>query len=193
MNRSKPIPQAESCCGSRRNFLALGAGMLALASLGAKGSGAVEPAERILSFHNLHTGENFQAPYWVQGQYVPEALSAIDHLLRDHRTGDVMPIDRTLLDLVHALTRRLDTSAPVQVISGYRSPETNRALHARSNGVASHSLHMEGRAIDLCVEGRDLRRLRDAALSLQGGGVGFYPQSGFVHVDTGRLRSWTGA
>ncbi len=192
MNHRKPIPQAELTCGKRRDFLALGAGMLALASLGAKAGGAAKPAERILSFHNLHTGESFRAPYWVQGQYVPEVLGAIDHLLRDHRTGEVMPIDRALLDLIHALTSRLDASGPVQVISGYRSPATNRTLHARSSGVASHSLHMEGRAIDLRIEGRDLSRLRDAALALQGGGVGFYPQSGFVHVDTGRLRSWTG-
>ncbi|MDE1942051.1 MAG: DUF882 domain-containing protein [Betaproteobacteria bacterium] len=179
--------------GRRRSFLAQGAGMLALATLGAKGSSAAAPAERILSFHNLHTGESLQAPYWVQGQYVPETLGAIDHLLRDHRTGDVMPIDRSLLDLVYAITSRLDARGPVQVISGYRSPATNRALHARSNGVASHSLHMEGRAIDLRLDGRDLSLLRDTARALHGGGVGFYPQSGFVHVDTGRLRSWTGA
>ncbi len=179
-------------CDKRRRFLALGAGALALAGLSPRAGLSAGP-ERVLSFHNLHTDETLKMAYWAQGRYVPEALADIDHLLRDYRTGEVLPIDRSLLDLLHALTNRLGTGEPLQVISGYRSPHTNRLLHARSNGVAEHSLHMEGRAIDIRIEGKDLRLVRDAALSLQGGGVGFYPRSGFVHLDTGRIRTWAGA
>jgi uncharacterized protein YcbK (DUF882 family) len=113
--------------------------------------------------------------------------------LRDHRTGEVHAIAPNLFDLVYRLRGQLDTRATVQVISGYRSPATNAALHAHSEGVASHSLHMLGQATDLRIAGVDLSRLRDAAWSLQSGGVGFYPQSQFVHVDVGRVRRWQGA
>jgi uncharacterized protein YcbK (DUF882 family) len=111
-------------------------------------------------------------------------------LLRDFRTGDVHPIAPGLLDLVTALQARLDTNATVQVVSGYRSPKTNAALHERSDGVASHSLHMVGEAMDLRIPGVELAQLRDAALGLRRGGVGYYPASDFVHVDVGRVRRW---
>lgn len=151
------------------------------------------PAARRIAFTNLHTGEALSATYWEAGAYVPDALQALNRVLRDHRTGEVHAIAPGLFDLVAALRERLETSAVVQVISGYRSPATNASLHARSGGVASHSLHMSGQATDLRIAGVDLTRLRDAAWALQGGGVGFYPQSRFVHVDVGRVRRWQGA
>lgn len=148
------------------------------------------PLKRVLDLHNLHTDERLSAEYWAGGDYAPDALAAIDHLLRDFRTGERHAIDRRLLDVLHELRMRLDTNAPFQVISGYRSPRTNAMLREASSGVAGHSLHMSGMAIDIRVPGRELRRVRDAALSLGAGGVGYYPASDFVHVDVGRVRRW---
>ena len=174
----------------RRKLLQLGLG-LAGAALGTRAAAA--GAARTIAFTNLHTGESLNATYWEAGAYVPDALQALNHLLRDHRTGEVHAIAPNLFDLVASLRSRLETNAVVQVISGYRSPATNAALHARSEGVASHSLHMLGEATDLRIAGVALDHLRDAALSLQVGGVGYYPQSDFVHVDVGRVRRWQGA
>lgn len=145
-----------------------------------------------LSFINTHTGDTFADAYWEGGAYVPDALSAINQVMRDHRTGEVHDIDPRLLDQLHTLRGLVDASAPYQIISGYRSPATNAALHANSSGVASRSLHMDGRAIDVRLPGVPLADLRDAALSLQAGGVGFYPREQFVHIDTGRVRRWGG-
>jgi uncharacterized protein YcbK (DUF882 family) len=174
----------------RRRLLTLGLGVAGLTAMGTRAAAA---GGRSLSFTNLHTGESLEATYWEAGDYVPDALAALNHLLRDHRTGEVHAIAPNLFDLVYRLRGQLDTRATVQVISGYRSPATNAALHAHSEGVASHSLHMLGQATDLRIAGVDLSRLRDAAWSLQSGGVGFYPQSQFVHVDVGRVRRWQGA
>jgi len=173
---------------SRRRFLKLG--------LAAVASAAVWPAEakiidrRRLSFENLHTGERLDTVYWANGAYQPGALRAINVLLRDFRSGDVYPIDRHLLDLLVRLRTRLNSSAPIQVISGYRSPETNAMLASYSDGVAAGSLHMEGMAIDIRVPGRSLRSVHRVALDMASGGVGYYPHSDFVHVDTGRVRRW---
>jgi uncharacterized protein YcbK (DUF882 family) len=147
---------------------------------------------RSLSLVNLHTGEALQATYWEAGAYVPDALAALAHILRDHRNGEARAISPALFDLVNTLRLRTGSRATVQVISGYRSPGTNAALHARSDGVASRSLHMLGEAMDLRIADVDLTRLRDAAWSMQQGGVGFYPRSQFLHVDVGRLRRWQG-
>jgi uncharacterized protein YcbK (DUF882 family) len=151
-----------------------------------------EPDVRRLAFANLHTGETLDAAYWERGAYIPDALAAVNRLLRDFRTGEVHPIDPTLLDLLVSLSGQTGVPAPYQVISGYRSPATNAMLHAESGQVAVKSLHMEGKAIDICVEGMDLGYLHDAALSLSSGGVGYYPVSGFVHVDVGDVRNWSG-
>ena len=151
------------------------------------------PLARSLSVANLHTGEKLSATYWEGGAYLPDALAALNKVLRDHRTGEIHPMAPTLFDLVADLRGRLGSRAVVQIISGYRSPASNATLHARSSGVATHSLHMKGEAIDLRLEDVDLSHLRDAAWSLQRGGVGFYPQSRFVHVDVGRVRRWQGA
>src|SRR5579862_5519582 len=173
---------------SRRRVLKLG--------LAAIASAAVWPAEakvidrRRLSFENLHTGERLDTVYWVNGAYQPGALRAINVLLRDFRTGDVYPIDRNLLDLLVRLRARLNSTAPIQVISGYRSPETNAMLASYGDGVAAGSLHMSGMAIDIRVPGRSLRSVHRVALAMAEGGVGYYPRSDFVHVDTGSVRRW---
>jgi len=145
---------------------------------------------RQLSFINTHTGERFADAYWEAGNYIPDAMAAIDQVMRDHRSGEVHPIDPALMDQLHTLRGLVEASAPYQIISGYRSPASNAALRAHSNGVASRSLHMDGKAIDIRIGGTDLTRLRDAALSMQAGGVGYYAASDFIHVDTGRVRRW---
>ena len=168
---------------NRRHFVAA----LAAAPLFARARNA-EP--RVLNFSHLHTGERLEVEYFSAGAYLPDALGAVNHLLRDFRSGDVGPIDPALLDLLHGLRERTGTSRPFQIISGYRSPATNRMLHERSNGVATKSLHMTGQAIDIRLADVPLARLRDAAKAAGRGGVGFYPGSDFVHVDTGRVRAW---
>ena len=174
----------------RRRFLTLGT--IAACALGsapalahALGAGA-----RSLSFRHLHTGERLRATYWADGAYVGDELARIDRLLRDFRTGETMPIDRRLLELLHLLTRKMDARAPYDVISGYRSPKTNAVLAAANGGVAKKSLHLRGMAIDVRLPGRRLKDLHRAALDLRGGGVGYYPAADFVHVDVGRVRSW---
>lgn len=145
---------------------------------------------RVLSFSHLHTGERLDVEYFSAGRYLPDAIGAVNRLLRDFRTGDVGTMDPALLDLLHALRERTGSRQPYEIISGYRSPATNRMLHERSSGVATKSLHMSGQAIDIRVADVPLAGLWQAALSLQRGGVGFYPGSNFVHVDTGRVRAW---
>ena len=174
---------------ARRRFLGFGT-VAGLALVCAPARAAIAAAPRSLRFESLHTGESLSATYWAAGAYVPQALHRIDHVLRDHRTGDVRPIAPGLLDLLVALRDRLQTDAPFQIISAYRSPATNAMLAEHSSGVARQSLHTQGLAIDIRVPGRKLTALRDAALDLKGGGVGFYPRSDFVHVDIGRVRSW---
>lgn len=145
---------------------------------------------RVLRFGHLHTGERLEVEYFAGGRYLPDALAAVNHLLRDFRNGEVGTMDPSLLDLLHALRVRTGSRQPYEIISGYRSPATNRMLHERSSGVATKSLHMSGQAIDIRVADVPLVQLRQAALSLQLGGVGFYPGSNFVHIDTGRVRVW---
>ena len=145
---------------------------------------------RALAFQHLHTGEKLNTVYWADGRYLPDAMRHINWLLRDFRTDQVHPIDPQLLDLLADLHGHLQTREPFQVISGYRSPQTNAMLASLSDGVAQNSLHLDGKAIDIRVPGRRLRQVRAAALSLRQGGVGYYPHSDFVHVDTGRIRTW---
>jgi len=176
----------------RRELIRRGLGLAAAATVSAPAGQALASLGpvRKLGFHNLHTGESVQAAYWEAGAYVPDALNAVNRVLRDFRTGEVHPIEPKLLDLLTHLQAKLGVSRPFQVISGYRSPATNAKLHAASNGVATKSLHMQGKAIDIRLSGVELADLRDAALGLQLGGVGFYPGSDFVHVDVGRVRRW---
>ena len=157
---------------------------------GAKVAAAAATVARRLKFHNLHTGESLTAVYWEAGRYLADGLAEIDYVLRDFRTGEVRSIDPKLLDLVHRLRLTMESDRPVQIISGYRSPETNAMLARRSNGVAKNSYHVKGMAIDLRLPDRRLDDLRVTALALGGGGVGYYPKSDFVHVDTGPVRAW---
>jgi uncharacterized protein YcbK (DUF882 family) len=148
---------------------------------------------RSLAFDNLHTGEKLAVDYWVEGEYVPDALNEVNRTLRDYRNGEVHTIDPKLLDLLNLLHRQLGSAAPFSVISGYRSPATNEAMHERSSGVALHSLHMKGMAIDIRLADRELKNVHSTARSMRAGGVGYYPSLDFVHVDTGRVRYWGAA
>jgi uncharacterized protein YcbK (DUF882 family) len=150
---------------------------------------------RRLRFHNLHTDEKLDAVYWENGRYVPDALHAVNHVLRDFRTGEMHMMDPALLDLLAAVSAKTETSSPFHVISGYRSPQTNSMLRAEggeATGVAKKSLHLEGKAVDIRLADVQLSHLHNAALSLGGGGVGYYPTSDFVHMDVGAVRQWGG-
>ena len=146
--------------------------------------------ERKLSFYNTHTDENISATYWAEGKYIEESLVDINKIMRDHRSGEIHPIDPQLLDLLHTLQNNVEKKDPFSIISCYRSPATNALLNKKSNGVAKRSLHMQGKAIDIRLPGCDLNNLRKAALTMKRGGVGYYPESDFIHVDTGRVRFW---
>lgn len=185
MDISRPLDDS-----TRRRVLRLGmAGLCAVASLPARAA-LTQAAPRGLSFEHLHTDERASLVYWADGAYLPGALDELDFLLRDFRTGEAFRMETALYDLLHALKRRLATEAPFQVISAYRSPRTNRALARKSRAVSYNSLHQYGMAIDVRVPGVRLSDLRRAARSLGLGGVGYYPRSNFVHVDTGRVRFW---
>lgn len=176
------------------NAALAGAGAAAILSESEAARASTAPAAprdaRLLSFVNTHTGETFADAYWESGTYIPDAMAAINHVMRDHRSGEAHAIDPRLLDQLHQLKSHVGAAAPYQIISGYRSPATNAALHDASSGVATRSLHMQGRAIDIRIGGVALPRLRDAALAMQAGGVGYYETSDFIHVDTGRVRRW---
>lgn len=175
----------------RRRFLAF----MGLPLFVQKPALAEEQIPRLLAFDNIHTGEKLRVEYWQDGQYVPEALAQINYILRDFRTGDTHPIAPQLLDLLVELRGNLETQEPVSVISGYRSAATNAMLRGERehSGVAAKSLHMQGMAIDIRIGGRSLSAVHSAALAMRGGGVGFYPVSDFVHVDVGRVRTWSGS
>jgi uncharacterized protein YcbK (DUF882 family) len=195
MSRARPPTLPKRGLLTRRTALrslALGgAGALALLAAAPPARAAATPTRRIV-LHNTHTQESLSVDYCRDGSYCGPALAAVNQVLRDHRNGAVYPIDPTLLDVLHAAAGRCDRDAEFEVISGYRSPESNAAMHARSSGVAAKSLHMEGRAIDVRLVGCDLARLRDAGLALGQGGVGYYRGPQFVHLDTGRVRTWVG-
>jgi len=179
---------------TRRNFIQAAAGLTACAFVPSLASASLTPpskdAIKQLHFYNTHTGEFLKTVYHEKGRYIPEALEQINYVLRDFRTGDVKPIDRELLDLLAGLHKRMGSSKPFEIISGYRSPKTNSTLHKNSQGVAAKSQHMEGKAIDIRLTDRLLRDLRNEAIAMQRGGVGYYPESNFVHVDTARIRTW---
>ena len=175
---------------ARRRFLRLGVGGAVALIVPARRAAAASGA-RTLAFRNLHTGEFVRATYWAAGRYVREGLSQIDRLLRDHRTNAVHPIDRRLLALLDDLHDRLDTREAFEVISGYRSPASNAMLASTTSGVSPTSLHVSGMAVDIRVPGRPLRTVCNAAEALRAGGVGYYPDSDFVHVDVGRVRYWS--
>ena len=147
---------------------------------------------RVISLHNLHTDEKLEAVYFDKGVYVPDALQALNKLMRDHRTNAVYSIEPKLFDLLVKVRGAVDSKGCFEVISGYRCPVTNAALHAKSAEVAVHSLHTKGMASDVRIGDVQLDHLQKAALALRGGGVGLYPVSDFVHVDVGPVRQWKG-
>ncbi len=173
----------------RRRFLqwAAGATVAALAFPAAASRRLLKP--RALSLTNLHTGESFSGPYWADGRYIPDSMRRLNRLLRDFRNDEIHPMDPRLIDLVSQLQNRMG-HVPFFVVSGYRSAQTNALLASMSDGVAQNSFHMSGRALDISVPDHRLRHLRNAALSLKAGGVGYYRRSNFVHLDTGPVRHW---
>jgi len=174
---------------SRRGLLRLTvAGAAALAA----GPALAAKPERRLTLRNLHTNEMVAVVYWSNGRYQPSALGKIYDLLRDHRRDEVHPIDPRLLDLLHRLRLATSARAPFEIISGYRSPQTNAVLRAGSSGVAKRSYHMRGEAVDIRLPCCGLDHLHRQALKLRGGGVGLYRRSQFVHVDVGPVRQWIG-
>ena len=151
---------------------------------------APAPEYRLRLFHT-HTGERIDIVYQRGDVYFPDAINRLDQFLRDHRTGDIHQFDARLFDLLHDLTASLGHAGrEIDIICGFRTPWSNAFLRRTTSGVASHSLHMEGEAIDIRIPGISTSELRDAALALHRGGVGFYPKSAFVHVDVGRVRRW---
>ena len=185
-----------------RRHLVIGAAAVTSASVLAHGANALAaaapsagpaPSEaRRVWVHNLHTGDKLDAVYYENGRYVPDALAEAMRVLRDWRNGQEHVMDPRLFDALNGIHQKLDANVPFQIVSGYRSPATNAMLHARSEGVASHSQHMLGKASDINIQGVELTHLHKAALSQRAGGVGFYPVSHFVHVDVGPVRQWTG-
>jgi len=149
-----------------------------------------QPLERALSFYHVRTGERLRTVYWVQGHYLPDALREINYVLRDHHSDHVKPIDPQLLDLLYTIDKIVELRDAFHVLSAYRSPATNAMLRLYYSGVAEHSMHIEGKAVDVRFSGRDLQRVRRLATDLQWGGVGYYPWATFVHLDTGPVRSW---
>jgi uncharacterized protein YcbK (DUF882 family) len=182
-------PISDSGIG-RRHFLKAGIGICTMLSLPSVSAGSMNIGEKKLAFLNLHTGERIRSTYWAEGNYIPEELRAIENLLRDHRTGELHAIDTGLLDLLQLLHDQIGARKEFHIISAYRSPKTNAMLASRSNGVVKKSLHMQGKAIDIRLPEYSLSNLRNVALSLKSGGVGYYPKSNFIHIDTGRVRFW---
>lgn len=151
---------------------------------------AAAPNERILRLYNTHTGESLRSIFWAEGQFIPDALQDINKLLRDHRNNKIATIDPQLLVLLDKVSAQFGDHPTMHIISGYRSPESNAKLHANTRGVAKHSLHMDGQAIDVRIPGQDLAKLHKVAMAQKVGGVGYYPDSEFVHMDVGRVRYW---
>jgi len=184
---------------SRRSLLRMSGGVIAASA--SLGSAMASPAlvglrdlnARTLSFDCCQTGEKLKnITYWADGSYEAGALSQINRTLRDYKNGEVYPIDPGVLDILHRIGRTLETDCRFELICGYRSPATNAALHRNDPQVAVHSLHMKGQAVDFALPGRKLSLVHKTALAQQIGGVGYYPDADFLHVDTGRVRRWTG-
>jgi uncharacterized protein YcbK (DUF882 family) len=165
---------------------------VALTSFSTLSQGTLATEARELSFYHTHTGDHLNVVYWEDGRYVDEALDRINAFLSDFRTGDVVTMDRELLDLIYDVRDSLGSEGTYQIISAYRSPKTNEMLRNRnaSSGVAKNSHHVLGEAIDVRLTDVPTAKLRDAAIRLQRGGVGYYEASNFVHMDTGRVRRW---
>lgn len=179
---------------NRRDMLKMGlAGVLAASVplIGARDAAAAR-GERRVSFKQAHTGETFNGVYRVGNEYIPEAFDRLNYVLRDFRTGEVFPMDPRVIDILSHVQSKTPGSRPFKILSGYRSPKTNSNLGKKTRGVAKNSFHMYGQALDIQCMDCGTRELRNAAMSAKAGGVGYYPRSSFVHIDTGTVRSWNG-
>ena len=178
---------------SRRHFLKT-AGTIAtfLASPAALAKTQKLTGSRTIALHNLHTEEKIKIDYWIDGKYQPEALARIDLVLRDHRANEICSMDPKLIDILHSIQQRtIGSSAKhVEVVSAYRSPTTNSDMRRYKRGVAKNSFHTVGQAVDIRVPGFSTRDVYRAALDLKEGGIGYYGRAGFVHLDTGKYRTW---
>jgi len=174
---------------SRRQFLQFSSAA-ALTSLSPLALSSQQTPARTLALRNLHTGEATHATYWADGQYQMDELAQLNRLLRDHRNDQVAEMDPLLLDNIHRLQAHMNYSGEVHIISGYRSPESNEKLRKMGHRVAKKSFHLQGRAIDLRLPKQALPEVHRAALNMRAGGVGYYPHSNFIHLDTGRVRRW---
>jgi uncharacterized protein YcbK (DUF882 family) len=174
----------------RRDFLALSV-TATVAFCAIPRTGLALPASRRgVSLFDPHRRETLSVEYWVEGWYDPDALARLNWFMRDRRNDAAVEMDPGLIDILYAVQQRIGAGEPLHIVSAYRSPQTNAYLAARSRGVARNSYHMYGRACDIEAPGVGVRDLRQVAMSLQAGGVGYYPRSGFVHVDNGPVRDW---
>ncbi|WP_192458632.1 YcbK family protein [Musicola keenii] len=175
----------------RRKWLALGGAALGIALLPDQSLASLSTSRpRILTLNNLNTGEHLKAEFFDGRRYNKDELTRLNHFFRDYRANKIKTIDPKLFEQLYRLQVMLGTQRPVQLISGYRSHNTNEDLRASSKGVAKQSYHTQGKAMDFHIEGVQLANIRKAALKLGAGGVGYYPQSNFVHIDTGPARTW---
>jgi len=188
-----PSPPPANHSISRRRFLRLGALAAAVSCMPCPALALERTAkkfERALEVYNVHTGESLSTVYWIKGKYLPMSLRDINYILRDHRSDQVKPIDPQLLDLLYTIDRMVGLRDAFHVLSAYRAPATNAMLRLYHARVAEHSMHIEGKAVDVRFFGNDLQMVRRLATDLQWGGVGYYPWSGFIHLDTGPVRYW---
>jgi uncharacterized protein YcbK (DUF882 family) len=189
----------------RRGFLSFAAAALSAAAVPSVVTATVAPvvlgaspveaaplvgSVRRIALHNVNTRESFEGVYWADGNYKPDALKKLDVLLRDHRAKQVCHYDPRLFDLLARVHASVESDAPFEVICGYRSRRTNAMARRRSRGVAKESYHTRGMAIDIRLPDAQLRGISEVAKSMQAGGVGYYPRSGFVHLDVGPVRTW---
>lgn len=173
---------------NRRQFLATAA--LTVTALALPTISRATSRTRALSFYHTHTGEKLNIEYGRPGLYDQNALEQINYFLRDFRTGEVHPIDPKLLDILTSVRENFGGQGTIEVISGYRSPKTNQQLRTKSSKVAKRSLHMDGKAIDIRITGLQTKKIQQCVINMQCGGVGLYTKSDFVHLDTGRVRTW---
>lgn len=187
------LPEDDLNGSDRRDFIKGGlacflAGAVPLIGAGEASAASHKPWR--LTLRHGHTGEVFSGVYRVGDKYLPEAFERLNYVMRDFRTNEAFPMDPRVIDIISRVQEKAGAKNPLQILSGYRSPKTNRMLRNASTGVARNSFHMYGQAIDIRIPGTSTRKLRNIAQSLRAGGVGYYPSSGFVHVDTGKVRSW---
>ncbi|GGA75120.1 membrane protein [Neiella marina] len=180
---------------SRRHFVTAASGMAFVAGFGAPAVALAATTKasnncRQLALTHIHTGESATLVYFENGHYLDEGVAEISHLLRDFRTNETLAMDRSVLDQLYLLNSQLGFAKPMEIIGGYRSPKTNEKLRQEGRGVAKKSYHMKGQAIDVAFPGVAIANVRKAAISMKAGGVGYYPKSGFIHLDSGPVRSW---